>query len=116
MLLPATLPKILNRAIFICGVKDVTQNNILAALEAETDTKFEATHVDVKKIRHEAMEALEKSDWKAATRGLTITHQFDEEDSAANFWNMVENDIVGVSPVSVREAVKAALEGLQKKG
>lgn len=27
---------IVNRAVFICGVRDVTQNNILAALEIET--------------------------------------------------------------------------------
>lgn len=111
MLLPATLPKILNRAVFICGVKDVTQNNILAALEAETGSKFEVIRVDVKKIRREAMEALEKEDWKAATRGLTITHQFDEEDSVANFWDLVDNETVGVTPVTVREAVRTTLQG-----
>lgn len=115
MLLPTTLPQILNRAIYICGVKDVTQNNILAALEAETGSKFEVTHVDVKKIRQGATEALEKGDWKAATRGMTFTHQFDEEDSAANFWDMVENETVGVDPITVREAVKEVLEELEKK-
>lgn len=116
MLLPATLPNILNRAIFICGVKDVTQNNILAALEAETGSRFEVTQVDVKKIGQEAMEALEKGEWKTATRGLTIAHQFDEEDSVANFWDMVENETVGVTAVTVREAVKATLEKVEKKG
>ncbi|KAL8903740.1 MAG: hypothetical protein Q9207_003735 [Kuettlingeria erythrocarpa] len=110
MLLPATLPKVLNRAVFICGVNDVTQNNILTALEAETGSKFEVIHADVKKIRREAMEALEKDDWKAATRGMTITHQFDEEDSAANFWDLVDNETVGVTPVTVRKAVRATLE------
>ncbi|KAI4113075.1 MAG: hypothetical protein LQ338_008237, partial [Usnochroma carphineum] len=113
MLLPTTLPKILNRAVFICGVNDVTQNNILAALEAETGSKFEVTHVDVKSIRQGATEALQKGDWKAATRGLTITSQFDEEDSAANFWDMVDNETVGVAPVTVREAVRTTLASLQ---
>ncbi|KAL8771985.1 MAG: hypothetical protein Q9209_002650 [Squamulea sp. 1 TL-2023] len=112
MLLPSKVPKILNRAVFICGVKEVTQNNILAALEDETGSKFEVKHVDVKRIKHEAMEALERKDWKAATRGMTITHQFDEEDSAANFWDMVDNDTVGVNPITVREAVKETIEGM----
>ncbi|KAL9026119.1 MAG: hypothetical protein Q9196_005166 [Gyalolechia fulgens] len=112
MLLPSTVPQILNRAIYICGVRDVTQNNILAALEAETGSKFEVTHVDIRKIRQDATQALERADWKAATRGMTIAHQFDEEDSVANFWDLVENDTVGVSPVSVREAVRTVLEEL----
>ena len=115
MLLPKTLPYVVNRAIFICGVKDVTQNNILAALEAETGSHFDVTHVDVKRIRQEAIQALEKSDWKAATRGMTIAHQFDEEDSAANFWDLVENDAVGVIPVTVREAVKEVLANREKR-
>lgn len=115
MLLPTTLPQILNRAIHICGVENVTQNSILAALEMETGSKFGVTHVEVKKIRQDAMQALDQADWKAATRGLTIVHQFDEEDSAANFWDLVENDVVGISPISVREAVKEALAGLVKK-
>lgn len=116
MLLPSTLPQILNRAIYICGVEDVTQNNILAALEAETGSKFEVTHVDIRKIRQDATQALEKADWKAATRGMTIVHQFDEEDSAANFWDLVENDTVGVSPISVRGAVGEILERLGNQG
>ncbi|KAL8763836.1 MAG: hypothetical protein Q9184_000432 [Pyrenodesmia sp. 2 TL-2023] len=115
MLLPATIPKIVNRAIFICGVKAVTQNNILAALEAETGSKFEVIRADVKKIRQGAMEALGNEDWKAATRGLTITHQFDEEDSVANFWDLVDNETVGVVPVSVREAVRTTLQDMEER-
>ncbi|KAL9000749.1 MAG: hypothetical protein Q9188_005624 [Gyalolechia gomerana] len=61
MLLPSTLPQILNRAIYICGVEDVTQNNILAALEAEIGSKFEVTRVDIRKIRQDATQALEKA-------------------------------------------------------
>ncbi|KAL8698696.1 MAG: hypothetical protein Q9201_006431 [Fulgogasparrea decipioides] len=113
MLLPATVPQIVNRAMFICGVKDVTQNNILAALEAETGSKFRVDHVDIREIKHDAKEALDREDWKAATRALTIMGQFDEEDSAANFWPMVDNAAVGVSPVTVREAVKAVLQDMK---
>lgn len=113
MLLPETLPRIVNRAMFICGVKDVTQNNILAALEAETGSRFRVEHVDVQKIGQEAMKAMEEGDWKVATRGLTITGQFDEENSAANFWHLVDNAAVGVTPVTVREAVKEAIEGMK---
>ncbi|KAL8824139.1 MAG: hypothetical protein Q9170_008242 [Blastenia crenularia] len=115
MLLHPTLPRIINRAIFICGVKDVTQINILAALEAETESKFEVTNVDVKKIRRDAVEALTKGDWKAATRGLTTVHQFDEEGSAANFWDLVDNDTVGVTPTNINEAVKEVLRKVDKK-
>ncbi|KAL8727451.1 MAG: hypothetical protein Q9166_006039 [cf. Caloplaca sp. 2 TL-2023] len=114
MLLPSTLPHISNRAVFISGVEDVTQNNILAALEDETGSKFEVKHMDVKKIKQEAVEALEKGNWKAATRGLTIGHQFDEDDSAANFWDMVDNDTVGIESVTVREAVKATIREMRR--
>ena len=112
MLQPATLPRIINRAIFICGVEDVTQNNILAALEAETGSKFEVEKIDVAKIRQDAAESLKRADWKAATRAMTIKHQFDQEDSAANFWHLVDNAVVGVTPTTVREAVKSVLDGI----
>ncbi|KAL8946082.1 MAG: hypothetical protein Q9222_007474 [Ikaeria aurantiellina] len=116
MLLPQTLPRIINRAISICGVKGVTQNSILEALEAETGYAFEVQHVDITKIKRDAMDALSKGEWKAATRGLTLAAQFDEEDSAANFWDLVDNAAVGVNPLTVREAVKATLEAMESRG
>ena len=112
MLLPGTIARIVNRAIFVCGVTDVTQHNILAALEAEIGSKFRVEHVDMEKIRQDATQALENGDWKAATRALTIKNQFDEEASAANFWHLVDNDIVEVGPVTVRDAVRTAIEGM----
>ena len=48
---------ILNRAAFIFGMKGVTQNAILEALEAEAGGKFTVEHVDVKKIKKEAEKA-----------------------------------------------------------
>ena len=41
---------------------------------------------------------------------MTINSNFNEEDSAASFWDMVENNLLGVNPVSVREAMKDAME------
>ena len=42
------LDPIINRAVFMSGVKGVTQNAILGALEAEAGEKFTVEHVDVK--------------------------------------------------------------------
>jgi hypothetical protein len=105
---------ILNRGIFISGVLGLTQNSILAALEAETGEKFSVEHVDVQQIKKEALEALQNGEYRQATRGLAINHNFNEKDSAANFWDKVENELVGVKPVSVQEAVRAAIGSWQK--
>ena len=105
---------ILNRGIFVSGVLDLTQNAILAALEAETGDKFSVEHVDVRQIKKEALEALEKGDYRQATRGLTINSNFNE-DSAANFWDKVENELVGVKPVTVQEAVRDAMGSWRKE-
>ena len=100
---------ILNRAIFISGVQSLTQNTILNAFEAEIGEKFNVQHVDVKLYKPHALVALEEGDLRSATRALTINSQFNEEDSAANFWPLVENELVGVKPIDVREAVKEFL-------
>lgn len=105
---------ILNRGIFISGVVDLTQNAILAALEAETGEKFAVEHADLEQIKKEALEALEKGEYRQATRGLTISSNFNEKDSAANFWDKVENELVGVKPVSVQEATRAAMSSWKK--
>ncbi|MCJ1477710.1 hypothetical protein MMC13_006383 [Lambiella insularis] len=106
---------ILNRAIFVSGVRELTQNNTLAALEAEIGDKFEVEHVDVKRIRREAHEALARGEYRQASRGLAINAQFNEDDSGANFWGKVENELVGVEPVSVQEAVRMAMDCQRKK-
>lgn len=100
---------ILNRGIFISGVRDLTQNAILAALEAETGDKFEVEHIDLEQIKEKALAALAKGEYKQATTGLTINSNFNEEDSAANFWDKVENELVGIRAVTAQEAVKAAM-------
>ena len=105
---------ILNRGIFVSGVLDLTQNAILTALEAETGDKFSVEHVDVRQIK-EALEALEKGEYRQATMGLTINSNFNEEDSAANFWDKVENELVGVKPVTVQEAVRDAMSSWRKE-
>jgi hypothetical protein len=106
---------ILNRSIFVSGVLDLTQNAILVALEAETGDKFSVEYVDVWQIKKEALGALEKGEYRQATRGLAINHNFNEEDSAANFWDKVENELVGVKPVTVQEAVKDAMASWGKE-
>ncbi|MCJ1404870.1 hypothetical protein MMC11_008096 [Xylographa trunciseda] len=105
---------ILNRGILICGVKDVTQNAILAALEAELAEKFQVEYVDVKKVREEAHAALAKGEYKQATRGLALNAQFNEEESAANFWARVDNELMGIQPITVREAVRKAMMSWSK--
>ncbi|KAI9808508.1 MAG: hypothetical protein M1827_007213 [Pycnora praestabilis] len=100
---------ILNRGVFISGVKGVTQNAILEALEFEMDDQFEVEYVDLRPIKEDALEALAKGMFKAATMGLAISFNFNEEDSKANFWDKVENELLDVQPVSVREAVRAAM-------
>ena len=104
-----------NRGIFISGVRDLTQNNILTALEAETGDKFEVKHVDIKQIKADAHAALEKGEYGPALRGLTLNSNFNEEDSRGNFWDKVENELVGVKAMGVREAVKAFLEAEKGK-
>src|SRR5205814_6542155 len=42
---------ILNRGIYVSGVLDLTQNAILAALEAETGDKFAVENVDLQQIK-----------------------------------------------------------------
>lgn len=67
---------IINRAVFISGVKTVTQNAILGALEAEAGEKFTVEHVDVKEIKKEAREALERGVLAKAVRGMAINSNF----------------------------------------
>lgn len=105
---------ILNRGVFICGVKSVTQNNILAALESELGggEKFTVQRVPLEPIKEAAMKALERGEWKDATRGLALWFNFKEGVSKADFWSRVENELVGVQAVRVEDAVRAVLTGL----
>lgn len=110
-------PKILNRAVFICGVKDVTQNAILAALESEIgkgegERKFTVDHVPLEPIKEAAMKALERGEWRNATRGLALWFNFKQGVSRADFWSKVENELVGVQAVGLDEAVRAVLVGM----
>jgi hypothetical protein len=100
---------ILNRAVFISGVKSLSQNTLLAALEEQLG-KFEVTHVDVKKIKREAEEAGKRGEIGKWMKGMTVNSNFNEEESHSDFWHLVENELVGVEAVSVAEAVKETLE------
>ncbi len=96
----------LNCAVFICGVRDLTQNSIMAALEAVIGAKFDEDYVDVERLRQEALEALERGEPQKAMRGLTLNAQFNENDSAANFWDKVDNSVLGITALDVKDAVR----------
>ena len=64
----------------------------------------------MKNIKIDAMEKLKEGELKAATRGLTINSQFNEEERSANFWDLVENEVVGVHAVDVKEGVRDYLQ------
>lgn len=89
------LDAILNRPVFISGVRNSTQNNILAALEAEFGMKFEVEHIDVKEFKEKAMKALEEGHSRQAVRGLTMNSQFNEEDGYADFLGQSGERICG---------------------
>ena len=102
---------VLNRAIFICGVRDVTQNKLLEAVEAETGHKFAVEHVDLQTIKKDALQKLESGDLKAAVRGLAINFNFGEGECVTNFWERCENELAGVKVLGLREAVRIAMNG-----
>ncbi|KAF2438370.1 NAD(P)-binding protein [Karstenula rhodostoma CBS 690.94] len=101
----------LNRGIYISPFAPgtLTQNSLLAALEAVLDTKFAVTHVDVAAINLNAKAALERGDLGKAMRGFTITNQFYEGDCGNNLEGMTENEMCGVKEVSVEDAVRDAI-------
>ncbi|KAF6218228.1 hypothetical protein HO133_006189 [Letharia lupina] len=100
---------IVNRSILISGVLNPTHNKILAALETETGKELSVEQGDVNQIKSGAMEKLEKGELKAATRELTISAQSNDEEGSADFWDLVEDEAVGVQAVDVREAVSEYL-------
>lgn len=57
-------------------------------------------------MMHDTEEKLRNGDGKNAMKGLTLSAQFNEEDWAADFWGKVENEVVGVETVDVREAIR----------
>ena len=103
--------KIENRGIFISGVEPVTQNAILEAVEAETGAKFEVEHADIKLVKGKALEALKNGQMGPAMTGLHAASNFDPECKGyADFRDKLENDLVGVKPISVREAAKQVMK------
>jgi len=55
---------------------------------------------------------MKEGDIKKAMRGLTLSAQFNEEDSGTHFWRLVEKEAVGVEAVDVAEAMKEYLKSV----
>lgn len=104
---PATVA---NKPIYICPfTKDrLTQRVILAAVEHVIGAPFDLELVDVEKINKNAQIALEKGELGKAMKGLTLSAQFCE-DGGNDFSHLVENDLVGVTAMSVEDAVQEAI-------
>lgn len=98
-----------NRPIYICPFEKLSQNLILSTLESVLDTKFEVEFVDVKKINENARLALAKGEATKAMKGLAVSNQFYDGDSGNDFSHLVENDTVGVTMMTVEEAVRDAI-------
>lgn len=88
---------------FICGAQELGQKVVLAALEAEIGDKFSVDKVDLGPVE-EAMKALERGEYRPATRGLTFPLQFQEVVGRADFWESCENEGLGVEAAGVRES------------
>lgn len=100
---------IINRAIHICPLPNLSQNVILAAVESVLGTKFTVTNIDIAKINANARIALERGEVGKAMKGLGISNQFYEEDGGGYFGELIENETVGVPEVSVEDAVRQAI-------
>lgn len=99
---------IINRPIHINTVPNLTQSSLLSALEEVLNTKFTVENIDVEKIYKNARVALERGEIMKAMKGLTVGTQFYEE-SGNNFTHLVENETVGVEPITVEDAVRDAI-------
>lgn len=117
---------VMNRAIHICPFvarpgepSCLTQRGLLRVLEEELGTKFEIEEVDVERIFRHAMTVLaryEKGEARGegiaqAVKGLAVCNQFYEEEVGAgkSFSDLVENEVVGVETMDVRDAVRDAI-------
>ncbi|KAL9611200.1 MAG: hypothetical protein Q9167_004148 [Letrouitia subvulpina] len=100
---------ILNRAVHICGVKDLTQNALLEALENQTGRKFSVERADTGALKDEVFGLLRNGEGKKAMKGLTLWAQFGE--GAGGDKGGVDNEAVGVVEVTVAEAVREVLGG-----
>jgi hypothetical protein len=101
---------IANRSILICPFPQLTQHMILAALEDVLDTKFAVENMDIDKITKHANIAMERGDMAKAGKGLTLSGQFYEGGNPNDFRHLVENEVVGVEMMDLKDAVRDAIE------
>ncbi|KAJ1338681.1 hypothetical protein MN608_01542 [Microdochium nivale] len=116
--------RFVNKGLLINGVQGgLSQNKLLAVLEkilspTTTSTSsdkagqkgvFQVEHVDIAKINAHARVALERGEGAKAMKGLGISNQFYEADSAGDFSHLCDNAAVGVEAVGLETAVRDAL-------
>lgn len=110
--------QVVNRAVFIRGVKNLTQQRLLDVVEKVVGEKFDVEKVDVDRICRNARVMFEKGvkeQMGLAFKGLTVSGQFFEGEG--NDWSdLVTNEVVGVTEVSVEEAVRSVLEEFGTQG
>ncbi|EUC48333.1 hypothetical protein COCMIDRAFT_34206 [Bipolaris oryzae ATCC 44560] len=117
---------VMNRAIHICPFvarpgepSCLTQHGLLRVLEEELGTKFEVEEVDVERIFRNAMMVLGRYERgepggegiAQAMKGLAVCNQFYEEEVGGekSFSDLVENEVMGVEMMDVRDAVRDAI-------
>lgn len=122
--------RFINKGVLVSGVRGLSQNAILAALEdmypsatstssssstsggnvtEKTDKVFEVTPVDIAKINANARTALSRGEAGKAMKGLAVSAQFYEGDQGGDFSAKCDNDAVGVQSVSVETAIRDAV-------
>ncbi|KAJ4312041.1 hypothetical protein N0V94_007647 [Neodidymelliopsis sp. IMI 364377] len=103
--------KIINRPVYICPFAkgELTQRSLLTTLEQVLEKSFTVEAIDVEKINKHAKIALERGEAGKAMKGLTVSNQFYEKDCGNDFSHLIENETLGVEPISVEEAVRAAI-------
>ena len=102
---------VLNRAIHICGVENLTQLTLLSALESMLGEKFKVENVDIEEIDRNSKIILERGNGVRAMKGLSIAAQFSEEARRERGRKEgFDNEVVGVKALSVEEAIQEAFE------
>ena len=84
----------------------VSQNDILAALEAETGSKFEITEVDADKLKNGSESGLRSGDWGQQNIFGSIVGSVFATDGASKWGTSDDSASVGLSEKDLKTVVK----------